>query len=744
MQKVKSPYTGKSKTLFIETCEFASHLNISQDLKESLTLSKGKADTLIVKNLPCTILNRENQNGRIYSTAEVQQAINDAKQLGLFETKQLLSQADEHPEGSYVAPSHASHVVVNAYIKKNVRMVVEGEEETNDMLFMDIEVLNTREGKDLRALFEAGCSIGTSIRGVGDMEGRYVRNYELFGVDMVGNPSSSTFSRMPVSESVSVELQNNLKETFTVSTSSTNVVRDLDAAADIQSQLDSIGYGTVTKTSTKVDEETDPKTGAQTSITTLEAETSDDVADLDQALMMAKNAMLNGVVSVDSITIENVKEEQPKESVSEDKPETQYIPENEMKTKAMTEAKKEDAEDPNTGKKFVLKTDRGFVNFDKNAIDFTQNPDDALHFTHGKEESGMVSMSKVTEILDAMGIFDVEKYYQTGIVNLGDTGTTDSTDAEPKEEGLMTGDINLSVGDVGVGGIGSIGKDEAAITEENGSNTKYIARVETLNANGTPDIETIPVSAVDTDKALAEISNLWEMKSKSSGEQTKVILVDTTTNSEFYYNPNTNSFDTMQEAAPELQQKDNEISMEFDDQEIKKDFESPVQASIAKAGIEAGKLDPKVLMTDETVDEKLYKNPSAASDEYVDVALKDAVFDTLIVTLRDIDYDFETILNDPEIPDNTDMEELIKMLPDPWTIRLNSVDIPDNGSVEDLKQAILKAANEQAPWAVLNAVIQDVQEENGLRLHSDDWKDEPIEPDYFDTHDENGNEISTK
>lgn len=515
MEKIVSPITGKSKYLLIENCEVISDIKISQDLKESLKLSAGKAGTLIVKNLPGTILNRENQNGRIYSTAVLAQAIREAKPL--FETKQLLSQACEHPEGSFVSPTTASHVVTNAYIKKNVRVVVDGEPGTYDMLFMDIEVLNTEEGKNLRALLEAECSVGTSIRGVGDMEGKYVKNYEFLGIDFVGNPSSSTFTRMPVSESVKVEVKDprDMKETFTVTTSSTNVVRDLDQAAMLQQQLDGLGYGTVTKTSTKLDQETDPKTGAQTSIATLEAETSDDVADLDQALQMARNAMLNGTINVDSITIENVPEEgETKEAVEAS---CGYVPEKTtLKEKPVTEAKKEDEEDPNLGRKFVLKAgNRGFVTFDKNAIDFTNKPEDALHFTQGKEENGMVSLSKVIEILDAMGEFDVEKYFQTNTVNLGTIEEPETSIEEPTEE------------------CGT-----SQMTEENGSNTKYMAQITINDQNGSNN-ETVPVSAVDLDSAKNEIANLYDMKAKTLDGQgmVNVMLVDTITGEQLHYNP---------------------------------------------------------------------------------------------------------------------------------------------------------------------------------------------------------------
>ena len=194
--------TKDTKQLLIESCEFVSKIKLSKDLKESVKMSSGKSGTLIVRNVPCTILNRKNQNGRIYSTEVLQEAIEAARMN--FQTKSLLSQADEHPESSYVAPSHASHVIIDAYVKKNVSLVVEGKRGKFDVLFMDWEVLNTAEGKNLRALFEAECSIGTSIRGVGDLNGDMVENYEIFGCDCVGNPSSSTFTRMPISESVKV------------------------------------------------------------------------------------------------------------------------------------------------------------------------------------------------------------------------------------------------------------------------------------------------------------------------------------------------------------------------------------------------------------------------------------------------------------------------------------------------------------------------------------------------------------
>lgn len=726
----KHPATNKKdkRTLLIENSEFTTKIELGTSLKESLEMSAGKNGTMIVKNVPCTILNRENQNGRVYSTEIMQVAISEAKQLHLFEQKQLLSQADEHPEGSFVAPSHASHVVINAYIKPNVKIVVEGAEEQHDVLFMDWEVLNTQEGKNLRALLEAECSIGTSIRGVGDLKGKSVENYSILGVDIVGNPSSSTYTRMPVSESVKVEVKDprDLKETFTVSTSSTNVVRDLEAAARIQEQLDSIGYGTVTKTSTKVDEETDPKTGAQTSITTLEAETSDDVADLDQALMMAKNAMLNGTVNVDSITIENIKEEEPKESApvkdekelkEEDRDndeerygkcswcgeefplsdlkkeknlgyvcnhcakgiesregplswENEYVPESAMnegvdKLKdaisaimynegltleqacrkfceqhenipyeyvleymrpTVTEAKEENKEDPNAGKKFVLKTPAGFVAMDGNALVFKDDPKEALHFIVGKEESGLVHLSGVEKILDTMGVYDVEKYYRKEVTDI--SAPEEGNGVEPVEEGLLGGTVGAAAGGA-IGGavagplgalsgaasgysLGSnIGDDLSSDDKQESTleegDSKFSAKIKMTKEDGTESNEELPITSTEMSSVLNEVANHWKQKSESGKGRVDIMVVDNTTGQSFMYNPQSNSLDPIQQQVQQeafsgqdaVEQNNNTLSVKVDDNNtVAKEFDNPVQASVAKAGLEQGKLDGDVMMTE--------------------------------------------------------------------------------------------------------------------------------------------------
>ena len=307
------------KQLLLESCDFSFACNLSEEekntLTESLRISAGKNGNLIVKSIPCTILDRRNANGRIYPTALMQKAIDEAKPK--MRAKMLLCSGDEHPvDSTFPRPSSVSHCVINAYIK-NVEIEVEGKKERHNVLFNDWEILNEHSqiGAQVQQLILSGFSVGTSIRSIGscDPDGT-VTDLEYWGTDLVGQPSSATFVNSVIGESVEVSAAP-LTETYVVSASATNVVRDLDSALALSQQIDSANFGTVKKTSTKLDSEVDPKTGAETTMVTLETETEDEVSELDQALAMAKQAMLNGKADIDSVTIENVKEEQPKESV---------------------------------------------------------------------------------------------------------------------------------------------------------------------------------------------------------------------------------------------------------------------------------------------------------------------------------------------------------------------------------------------------------------------------------------------
>ena len=311
------------KQLLIEASEFGlicnfDNQNDKNKLTESLKISKKPNDCLLVRGVPSTRLDVVNQNGRIYPTALMQKAIDEARPK--MKAKMLVCSGSEHPTDSTVPPEYISHIITDAYIK-NVLIETNGKKERQNVLFCDFLVLPTIPyGINLQKFLLEGIGTGISIRGLGscDPDGK-VTEYELMGADIVGNPSSSVYLSTIIGESVNKaeikEATEDLTETFIVSASATNVVRDLDSALALSQQIDSANFGTVKKTSTKLDSEVDPKTGAETTMVTLETETEDEVSELDQALALAKQAIMNGKADIDSVTIENVKEEQPQESV---------------------------------------------------------------------------------------------------------------------------------------------------------------------------------------------------------------------------------------------------------------------------------------------------------------------------------------------------------------------------------------------------------------------------------------------
>jgi hypothetical protein len=113
--------------------------------------------------------------------------IGKAKKSGAFESRKLLCSASDHPEESFVPPANASHVILDAYTKEQGDKVY---------LMNDWLVLDTANGKNLKALVDAKASFGTSIRGLGQLneETKEVENYDYLGTDCVGNPSAGTFA----------------------------------------------------------------------------------------------------------------------------------------------------------------------------------------------------------------------------------------------------------------------------------------------------------------------------------------------------------------------------------------------------------------------------------------------------------------------------------------------------------------------------------------------------------------------
>lgn len=156
-------------------------------LSEKVKSEMDRNGHLIVRNVPATILDEKNANGRVYTTSTMEASIGVARSNKLFENKQLLCTADDHPDSTFVQPTHGSHIVIDANIKK-----VGGK----NILFNDWLIMDTHNGKDLKAIVKAGASPGTSIRGLGrqDEKTGEIHDYKFLGTDVVGNPSAGTFA----------------------------------------------------------------------------------------------------------------------------------------------------------------------------------------------------------------------------------------------------------------------------------------------------------------------------------------------------------------------------------------------------------------------------------------------------------------------------------------------------------------------------------------------------------------------
>ena len=186
------------KELFIEESGFAWKLNESSSscvrkyLDEDTTSANlgdiGKQNILVLRNIPACICNIPTKNGRIYSSKEMKKAIK--KSQSAFLNKSLLCSGKGHPSEAKVEPTEASHIVVDAYIKKV---------QDQDVLFNDWQILSTYEGKNLASLIKDGVSVGTSIRvfgNVSDDNDNNVKDIDFLGTDAVGAPAAGTYLSM--------------------------------------------------------------------------------------------------------------------------------------------------------------------------------------------------------------------------------------------------------------------------------------------------------------------------------------------------------------------------------------------------------------------------------------------------------------------------------------------------------------------------------------------------------------------
>ena len=633
-----------SKQLLIENCEFVTPIKIEKGLKESISIENNK-DILIVRNIPATIADRKNQNGRIYTTEILQEAIKNANfQL---KAKWLYSQASEHPEGSYVVPTHASHVVINAYIKKNVKVFVEGKTERHNVMFMDWEILNTEEGKNLKALILQETACPTSIRGLGDMEGEYVTNYELLGCDVVSNPSSGTSMRMPVSESVKVEKvdKSYLDESFEVVSVANDTVSDIEAAAQKQVDIENARYGTITNIKTKLDQEIDPKTHAETVITSIETTTTDEVSELDQALQMAKNAFTNPVSKMDSVTISFVDdEEKVKESKESKESNVADAPNSVEQIDAVAEETEPKKEFLDINAKIGDISDINVLGTQKLSKDDSET----------QEESTQSVGSIDQELIDGLS---------SAIKELNDKILREKDPENIKKLKLNRDELEKLL---------NKNKENQAKSSENSelkSNEDKSSKENELNSEKDKKQEEIEVQ---DNKLVAQLDDDTAVEKEFSDKETAEIAKAGLENG--LLDP---SFVVSEDATPNSQGG------------------TDYTCTKATYDTNTGKF-----TCEDAQNEKLYSNPDEPSDALVNQPLNDSDNTLVNITLTDLDYD----ISDPENI-SADDEQFLSELPHEVTVSLEMNTIPQEGEID---QFIIANAAEQTGLPIKNAKIKSV------------------------------------
>ena len=158
------------------------------------------ANILKVLKGPLSTLGKKNRNGRIYSKALWEKVL-DSEYWKDMITNNTLCGEIVHPgertesDSWEIDARNISHRIKEAHIE-------------GDKLMGTVEVLDTEQGRNLAELINAGCTVGISARGMGDLIGDEVDpdtyNFKCFDITM--RPSDPNARLIPITESEKVKL----------------------------------------------------------------------------------------------------------------------------------------------------------------------------------------------------------------------------------------------------------------------------------------------------------------------------------------------------------------------------------------------------------------------------------------------------------------------------------------------------------------------------------------------------------
>lgn len=142
----------------------------------------------------------KNRNGRVYSKKLWENVLNSEYWHDMISNNTMC--------GEIVHPGDRTESDVYEIDARNISHRVKEAHIEGNKLMGTIEVLDTKSGRELLDLIEAGCTVGISARGMGDVIGDEVDpdtyNFKCF--DMTMRPSDPNARLVPLNESEKVQL----------------------------------------------------------------------------------------------------------------------------------------------------------------------------------------------------------------------------------------------------------------------------------------------------------------------------------------------------------------------------------------------------------------------------------------------------------------------------------------------------------------------------------------------------------
>lgn len=152
-----------------------------------------------IKNWPLSTPDKKNRNGRIYSRRLWENVLNSEYWKDMISNKSLCGEivhpGDRTESDSFeIDARNVSHRITEAHFD-------------GGKLMGTVEVLDTPQGRTLESLINAGCVMGISARGVGDMNGDEVDpdTYNFKTFDITFRPSDFNARMQPLTESEGIK-----------------------------------------------------------------------------------------------------------------------------------------------------------------------------------------------------------------------------------------------------------------------------------------------------------------------------------------------------------------------------------------------------------------------------------------------------------------------------------------------------------------------------------------------------------